>query len=170
MNALIPLVSEDLRRTADRYVNKGGGHNHSLQATRLVYEVFMRLVGSNAETPTNRVHFMAVAATAMRQILTDHVRRRRAAKRGGDFYRVTLSGLSAGRAGTGLDIIAVHDALARLDTIDPHQARVVELRIFAGLSNPEIAEVLGIGLRTVEKEWRRVKAWLASELSGDQDA
>lgn len=160
---LLPLLYDHLKRIAARQLGGGGG---TLQATVLVHEAFLRLVAQERPTFESRAHFVAVAATAMRQIVVDHARRRGAAKRGGGQAHVTLSGVAADDRGRDVEILALHDALARLEELDPRQARLVELRAFGGLNHPEIAEVLGVSLRTVEKEWRRVKAWLARALAG----
>ncbi|MFO0748901.1 MAG: sigma-70 family RNA polymerase sigma factor [Myxococcota bacterium] len=160
---IVPLVYEHLRSLAASQFR--GRSDQTLQPTALVHEAFLRLAGQEAPSWESRGHFMAVAATAMRQILIDHARKSGAVKRGGDRARVSLSDADPGVAARDVDVIALHDALERLAKLDERQARLVELRVFGGLSNQEIGEVLGASLRTVEREWRAVKAWLAKELA-----
>jgi RNA polymerase sigma factor (TIGR02999 family) len=144
---------------------------HTLQPTALVHEAFVKMMGARgAPSPwQDEAHFFAVAATAMRQILVNHARDRAAQKRGGgDARRVTLSDVPFAAEG-GADVLDVEQALAALEAVDPEQARIVELRSFGGLTNPQIAEVVGRPLRTVELEWRLAKEWLASHLEGHGD-
>ena len=133
-----------------------------------MHEAFLRLTRYDAGEVRDRSHFMAVAATAMRQILTDRARRRYAQKRGGaERERVTLSGLAAGEgmAAAPVDLVALDDILTRLAALDERQARLVELRFYAGMTEDETAEVMGLSRRTVQNEWRKAKAWLAAELA-----
>ena len=156
----LPAVYAELRALAASYFRGRGGQ--TLQPTALVHEAFLRL-HRHAGAVTDRAHFFAIAATAMRQILTDHARRRRALKRGGaDKERVTLSNLAA--FDSPVDLVVLDDLLSRLGALDERQARLVELRFFAGMTEQETAEVLGVSLRTVQKEWRKAKAWLLAEL------
>jgi len=136
---------------------------HTLQATALVNEAFVRLIRTD-EPWASREHFLAVAAKAMRQVLVDHARRKASHKRGGDWDRVTLSGVGPGTGQDQTDLLALDAALTRLQELNPRHARVVELRAFGGLTTQEVAEVLDMGVRTVEKDWRLAKAWLAREL------
>ena len=164
----LPLVYDHLRALAASHI--GRGRDRTLQPTALVHELFLKL--APGATFQSRGHFMAVAATAMRQILIDHARKSSAQKRGGDRARVSLSDIRPGDvAGAapddGVDLVALHDALERLAKLDERGARLVELRVFGGLSQQEAAEVLGVSLRTVEREWRRLRAWLARELAVD---
>lgn len=159
---IVPLVYDHLRSLAAGQFRGRG--DHTLQPTALVHEAFIRLIGQDAPAWESRGHFLAVAATAMRQILIDHARKSGAQKRGGDRARVSLSDADPAEAARDVDAIALNDALERLAALDARQARIVELRVFGGLGNQEIAEVLGSSLRTVEREWRAVKAWLAKEL------
>jgi RNA polymerase sigma factor (TIGR02999 family) len=141
----------------------------TLQPTALVHEAFVRLVRVDAPQWQDRAHFMAVAATAMRQILTDQARRRTASKRGGAAReRVTLSNLAAFESP--VDLLALDDLLGRLAALDERQARLVELRFFGGLTEDEAAESLGVSLRTVQKDWRKAKAWLLAELGRSEPA
>jgi len=158
---LLPKVYGELRALAASYF-RGRGAN-TLQPTALVNEAFLRLAKHDGEIK-DRAHFFAVAATAMRQILTDRARRRRALKRGGpEKERVTLSGIAAPDGG--IDLLVLDDLLSRLAALDERQARLVELRFFAGLTEDEAAESLGVSLRTVQKDWRKARAWLLAELS-----
>ena len=156
---LLPKVYGELRALAASYFR--GRDGGTLQPTALVHEAFLRLLkGTEIK---DRGHFFAVAATAMRQILTDRARRRRALKRGGaERERVTLSGLAVFESP--IDLLALDDLLTRLTALDERQARLVELRFFAGMTEDEAAESLGVSLRTVQKEWREAKAWLLAEL------
>jgi RNA polymerase sigma factor (TIGR02999 family) len=157
---LLPKVYGELRALAASYF-RGRGHQ-TLQPTALVNEAFLRLARAGGEI-RDRSHFFAVAATAMRQILTDRARRRRALKRGGpEKERVTLSGIAAPDGA--IDLVVLDDLLSRLAALDARQARLVELRFFAGLTEEEAAETLGVSLRTVQKDWRKAKAWLLAEL------
>jgi RNA polymerase sigma factor (TIGR02999 family) len=157
----LPAVYAELRALAASYFRGRGAH--TLQPTALVHEAFLRLE-KHAGPIADRAHFFAIAATAMRQILTDHARRRKALKRGGAAReRVTLSNLAA--LESPVDLVVLDDLLARLAALDGRQARLVELRFFAGLTEEEAAEILGVSLRTVQKEWRKARAWLYAELS-----
>jgi len=161
---LFPLVYDDLRRVAAKRL-RGEQHNQSLEATGLVHEAFIRLVpGAVHHRPQNRAHFFAVAARAMRQVLVDHARVRAAAKRGGDAARVTLTDSVIAGDNRSVDVLAVDEALRRLAALSERQAKVVELRYFAGASEREIADVLGISTPTVKRDWQVARAWLRKEL------
>ncbi len=141
---------------------------HSLQPTALVNEVWLHFMKGADLNLSNRSHFLAVAANAMRRLLIDHARARGAAKRGGGWERVSLS-VQAGRSqgkGDDVDVVALHEALNRLEQLGERLARVVELRFFGGLTVQEVAEVLGVAPVTVEKDWTKAKAWLRRELKG----
>ncbi|MGE3180319.1 MAG: ECF-type sigma factor [Phycisphaerae bacterium] len=159
---LFPLVYRDLRAVAASKLRNVRA-DHTLQATALVHESFLRLVQQTGAEWNGRGHFLAVAATAMRQILTDHARRRAAAKRGADWGRVTLSNVGVGDKPE-LDVLRLDELLQELCEADPRKHRVVELRFFGGLTVDEIAEVLGVSKSTVESDWRAARAWLAVEL------
>ena len=161
---LIPLVYEELRRVAGRRL-RGESPGHSLQATALVHEVYLRLVDVDRMTMTSRAHFLGVAATLMRQILVDHARRQRADKRGGAATMLSLDEVSPAAPDPGVDVLALDEALNALSAIDPRQCRVVELRFFAGLTIDEAAEALEVSPATVEREWALAKAWLYRRLS-----
>lgn len=165
---LLPLVYDELRALASGLFRRERA-GHTLQPTALVHEAYARLVRPAAGTGLaakfdGRAHFMAVAAKAMRQILSNHARDRHRLKRGGGWRRVTLGDCAAEGAEPDADLIAVDRALARLADLDPRQAEVVELRFFADLTVGEIAHVLGLSVSTVEREWRMARAWLGVEL------
>ena len=165
LERLLPLVYQELRRLAAHYM-RDEHPGHTLQPTALVHEAFLRLAGQDRANWQNRAQFMGIAGQIMRRILVDHARKRSASKRGG--WAVTL-GQAIRRQSTNVtqpeEILAVDEALARLEGVDPQQARVVELRYFGGLSPAETAEAMGISQRTVEREWSMAKAWLRAELA-----
>ena len=164
---LVPLVYEELRAIAQGHL-KRERPGHSLQPTALVNEVWLHFMKGADLDLSNRSHFLAVAANAMRRLLIDHARARGAAKRGGGWERVSLS-VQAGRSqgkGDDVDVVALHEALNRLVQLGERLARVVELRFFGGLTVQEVAEVLGVAPVTVEKDWTKAKAWLRRELRG----
>jgi RNA polymerase sigma-70 factor, ECF subfamily len=164
---LLPLVYDELRDLA-RHFFRGQRPDHTLQPTALVHEAFARLVkpGEASGSPAwnSRAHFFAVAAKAMRQILANHARDRRAAKRGGDWHRVTLSQEATPLDRRDVDLLDIDEALGRLAALDGMQTRIVELRFFADMTNEEIAHVLEVSVSTIEREWRMAKAWLATHL------
>ncbi len=160
---LASLVYDELHVIA-AHAMRGESAAHTLQPTALVHEAFLRLVDQRDAVWKNRAHFSGIAAQAMRRILVDHARRRRAAKRDGG-VRITLEDVGAEAPGvTSLDLIALDDALAKLASLDPRQAKVVELRFFAGLDVEQTAEALGISPATVKRDWTFAKAFLYSEL------
>ena len=161
---LFPLVYEQLHGLAQALLRRER-RDLTIGATVLVHEAFVRLIEQSRANWQDRSHFCAVAAQAMRRILIDHVRARRAAKRGGAWRRVTLEEAVETLAHEQLDLIDVDEALTRLAQVDPREARVVELRFFGGLSNVEVAEVLRVSVRTVEDDWRMARAWLRRELT-----
>jgi len=170
LNRLVPLVYSELRRLAGRYM-RDERQGHTLQPTALVHEAFLRLAGQDRANWRNRAQFMGIASQLMRRILVDHARKRHAAKRGGTL--VTLDeGIGSPRspAAQAEEILAVDEALARLERLDPQQARVVELRYFGGLSGEETAAAIGMSQRTVEREWTMAKAWLRAQLAGEEPA
>ena len=162
---LLPLVYDELRAIARAHL-KRERPGHTLQPTALVNEVWLRFMRGADLDLSNRSHFLAVAANAMRRLLVDHARARDAAKRGGGWERVSLSEQSGPtpRAQIDVDIVALHEALERLEQLGERLARVVELRFFGGLTVKEAAEVLGVAPVTVEKDWTKAKAWLRLEL------
>jgi RNA polymerase sigma-70 factor, ECF subfamily len=165
MERLIPLVYRELRRLAGRYM-RDERPGHTLQPTALVHEAFLRLAGQDRAAWQNRAQFLGVAGQVMRRLLVDHARGRMAAKRG---IPITLNEeicrQAAGRS-QAEEILAVDEIMTRLAILDPQQARIVELRYFAGLSVEETAEALDISPRTVKREWALSKAWMKIQLSG----
>ena len=164
---LLPAVYEELHQQAARAMRREHDE-HTLQATALVHEAYLRLVDQRRVEWRNRAQFFGVAAEIMRRILVDHARARHAAKRGGAAKRVTLGDADAASDGSdrGLDILALHEALERLAAMDAQQARVVELRYFGGLNIEETAEAMGISPATVKREWAVARGWLRRELEG----
>jgi len=163
--ALHDGLYRELRAIAGALV-RGRGEGQTLQPTALVHEAWLKLGASNTLEVHDRAHFLAIAAGAMRQILVDHARRRRAVKRGGGMRAVTLDSIDAvDDAAAPLDVLAVDECLVRLSRLDARQAQVVEMRVFAGMSVDETAEVLGVSPRTVELDWRMARAWLMRELA-----
>jgi len=159
---LMRLIHPELRKLAARCL-RAERPDHTLQATELVNEVYLRLLGHTRDLQ-NRAHFRAVAAHAMRNILVDHARARHARKRGGDMVRIDLDAAGLGVSATDERVLALDEALSRLSQWDPRQARVVQLRFFGGMTDEEIAEVLGMSTRTVKRDWRQARAWLYSEI------
>jgi RNA polymerase sigma factor (TIGR02999 family) len=161
---LIPLVYEELHRLA-RQQMRHERPDHTLQATALLHDAYLRLVNQPERTWRNRAHFIAVAAQVMRRILIDHARARRTAKRDGARHRVPLEEHLLLTRDQPDELIALNDALERLAQFDTRQSRVVELRYFGGLSVDETAEALGMSPRTVKREWCVARAWLHREVS-----
>jgi RNA polymerase sigma factor (TIGR02999 family) len=160
---LLPVVYAELRKLArSRLAKLAAGQ--TLQPTALVHEAYLRLVGSGDPGWNGRGHFFGAAAQAMRDILVEHVRTRRRLKRGGDRQRFDLSHIDVAGAGRSVDLLDLDEALRRLEREDARKGQIVNLRYFAGLSPEEIAEILGVSLSTVEREWRYIRAWLFSEL------
>lgn len=161
---LAALVYDELHGIARRLMRRERP-DHTLQPTALVHEAFMRLVVSAEQGWQNRRHFFAVAATAMRRVLVDHARGRAADKRGGALRRVDLDD-PAVFEDRNLDVIlAIDQALMRLERLDARQARIVEMRFFAGLSEEAIGELLDVSVRTIKRDWRLARAWLRAELA-----
>jgi RNA polymerase sigma factor (TIGR02999 family) len=164
LNRLMPLVYGELHRLAQSFLRRERA-GHTLQSTALVNEAYLRLVGAESGPWQNRAHFLGVAANLMRQILVDHARARNSAKRGGNPQRLTLDDALELRPDGGLDVVALDDALNGLAALDPQQARIVELRFFAGLTIEECAEVLGVSAPSVKRHWASARAWLYREIS-----
>jgi len=161
---LLPVVYAELRRLAHHYM-AGERQGHTLQTTALVHEAYIRLVDLDRMQWRDRAHFFAMAATLMRRILVDSARRRLRDKRGGGVSVTTLDDQEIA-ATSGLDVVALDDALDMLSTMDPQQGRIVELRFFGGLTIDETAAALDISPATVKREWTSAKAWLHSQLGG----
>jgi RNA polymerase sigma-70 factor, ECF subfamily len=163
---LIPLVHQELHRIAQRCM-AGERAGHSLQATVLVNEAYLRLVDAKDVAWHDRAHFLAVAARAMRRILVEHARAHRARKRGGGATRVTFNEALVVTNEPGQDFVALDDALEELAKFDERKSRVIELRYFGGLSVEDTASVLKVSPATVMGDWRLAKAWLRREMRGD---
>lgn len=157
-----------LRAVAERYFRSEPA-GHTLQPTALVHEAFLRLMEQDGPAFRDQQHFCAAAAIAMRHVLVDHARRRRAAKRGGDRRRVTLSTVELDFDQQSLDILHLHLALERLGKLDPVQERLVVLKFFGGLEMKEIAAEVGLSLRAAERAWRAARAWLLIQLRAGPD-
>jgi RNA polymerase sigma factor (TIGR02999 family) len=164
--ALIPLVYEELRRLARRYLWRERP-DHTLQSAALVHEAYLRLVRQEPPQWQNRAHFFGVAAQLMRHILVDHARNRLAAKRGAGAPRLTLDPKIALPQNREVDLVALDDALKRLASLDPQQSRMIELRFFGGLSIQDTSVVLGISPATVKREWTTARAWLQRDMKKD---
>jgi RNA polymerase sigma-70 factor (ECF subfamily) len=165
LDQLIPLVHRELHQIARRYMVRERV-DHSLQATALVNEVYLRLVDGNRVAWQDRNHFLAVSARAMRRILVDHARARGFQKRGGGAIRVVLDEALEVAEAPSHDFVALDDALVALEAFDERKSRVIELRFFGGLSIEETASVLGVSADTVKRDWRLAKAWLMREMRG----
>jgi len=163
LNKVLPIVAEELHRIAKRQMRKERP-GHTLQATALVNEAYLRLIDQTNVTWQNRAHFFGIAARIMRQILIDHARGVRRDKRGGAQVRLPLDEAIVFSPVKSASLIALDEALGRLEGKDPRKARVVELRYFGGLSVEETAEVLEVHPNTVIRDWTLAKAWLKSEL------
>ena len=164
VDQLFADVYTELRALAARYLHRER-KSHTLQPTALAHEAYLKLVGQTRVDWQGRAHFLAIAAQAMRQILVDHARRHRAAKRGGNRHRIALDDNLAIESSRNVDLLALEDALTKLTKLDPRQAQMIELRFFGGLSIAEVAKVMGTSKRSVEREWTMVRAWLRRELS-----
>lgn len=163
-NALAPLVMSELRAIAARALRRERP-GHTLQPTALADEAFVRLVGDARISWEDRSHFFGFAASAMRRLLVDHARARACDKRGGGAQRVALEDAQpAAPSETSLDLLALDDALTKLEELAPRQGRIVELRYFGGLTSEQIAGVLGVSVRTVDGEWAMARAWLRTQL------
>ncbi len=163
VDRLLPLVYDELRAQAGRFLREERP-DHTLQATALVHEAYLRLVGSGSKDWQDRRHFYGVAARAMRRILVDHARRHRSDKRGGRLRAVPLSEAELASLDRDVDLVALDEALTRLAAFDERKCRVVELRFFVGLTAEETAKTLGLSTRSIEREWRLARAWLYREL------
>ena len=166
LDALLPLVYDELHRQAAAYMRRERP-GHTIQATALVHEAYLRLMKEPNTRWQNRAHFCAIAANSMRQILVERARARRRLKRAGDQQRITLSDAIPAATPEALDVELLDAALTRLTELDPELARVVELRFFGGLSIEETAEVLGVSPATVKRSWATARAWLKREMRGE---
>jgi len=164
LDELLPLIYSELRKLASNYLRRERS-GHTLQATALVHEAYLRLVDQNQVQWQNRAHFFGVAAQMMRRILVDHARAHDADKRGGEFQKLSLDeNLEVSGGDQDLNLVALDDALNRLAELDPQKSKIVELRFFGGLSVEETAEVLNVSAPTVKRQWRMAKAWLYGQI------
>lgn len=161
---LLPFVYEELKRQARILMSKERG-NHTLQPTALVHEAFLRLTAQSGLDWKNRAHFYGFAARTMRQILVDHARRYATDKRGNRPIHFSLDDVQISIAERADSILSLHEALEKLEKLDPVQSQIVEMRFFGGMNNPEIAESLDVSERTVGREWQAARLWLYRELN-----
>jgi RNA polymerase sigma factor (TIGR02999 family) len=162
---LMSLVYAELRRRAGRYMRRERP-DHTLQPSALVHETYLRLLQKDRIEWQSRAHFYAVAAGEMRRILVDHARNRAADKRGGHLEKLSLDATAEYGASPPAELVMLDDALRELEKWAPRQARVVEMLFFGGLTEAEVAEVLGISVRTVKRDWSAARAWLHSQMNG----
>lgn len=163
LDRLFPIVYEELRKLARRYMQAERA-NHSLQATALVNEAYLKLTGYNRMEWQDRAHFFAVSSQVMRRILVEHARRRNL-KRGAGFAHVSLDETAIMGDGQDQELLALNDAMDALAQLDPRKVKIIEMRFFGGLSVEEMAEVLDVSPVTVKRDWRAARAWLYRELS-----
>lgn len=162
-DAFFELVYDQLKRIARKHVREAGGGG-TLRTTEVVHEAWLKLAGNGKKGWDGRAHFFGAASRAMRQVLVDHARHRRAAKRGGQLSRVTLGAVQAGVEMEIDEILAVDRALEQLDAVDKRLRQIVELRFFAGLREHDVAEILGVSTRTVERDWLKARLFLKREI------
>jgi len=167
LEKLTPLVYQELHRLAKAYM-RGERAGHTLQTTALVNEAYVRLIGAEGMDWQNRAHFYAVSAKLMRHILVDFARSRKQLKRGGEWDQVSLDEALSLTAERTAELLDLDEALTELSKLDERQSRVVELRFFGGLTEPEIAEVLQVSPRTVNADWSMARSWLLSQFSRKQ--
>jgi RNA polymerase sigma factor (TIGR02999 family) len=161
---LMPFVYDELRRQARNYLAKERG-SHTLQPTALVHEAYLRLVDQTRVNWQNRAHFYGVASSMMRRVLVDHARAHTRDKRGGAAVRLSIEDVQVPLEQRAADLVALDEALEELEKFDERKCRIVEMRFFGGLSDEEIAEVLGVSTRTVLRDWKTARLWLYRELS-----
>lgn len=165
LDELLPLVYDELHRQTARFLHKER-ENHTLQATALIHEAYLKLIGQKKVKWQNRSHFFAIASTAMRRILVDYARERQREKRGGNLENLAIDdAMQISANEKNIDLVALDEALNRLAKMNERQARVVELRYFSGLSNDETAEVLKVSNATVRNDWNIAKAWLKLQIA-----
>jgi RNA polymerase sigma factor (TIGR02999 family) len=171
LEALMPLVYDELRRLADHYLRRERS-DHTLQSTALVHEAYLRLAGQHPPEWQNRAHFFGIAAHVMRQILVEYARGRSAEKRGGNAITLTLDEAVAlpRQMQTDIDVVALDRALNELSALDAQQGKIVELRFFAGLTIEDTSEVMGISPATVKRDWVTARAWLFRAMTGESSA
>ncbi|MBK8809534.1 MAG: sigma-70 family RNA polymerase sigma factor [Acidobacteria bacterium] len=164
LDELLPRVYDELKRIAAYKLSIERG-NHTLQATALVHEAYMRLIDQHSVNWQNRAHFFAIASEMMRRILVNYAESHKAKKRNEGQTLISLDVAGEIAADSDVDLIFLENALRQLAEFDPTQARIVELKFFGGLTNEEAAEVLGVSVSTVKREWRMARAWLAAKLN-----
>jgi RNA polymerase sigma-70 factor (ECF subfamily) len=164
LDQLMPLVSNELRRLAKRYMSRENP-GHTWQTTALVNEAYLRLIDQENIQWQNRAHFFAISAQIMRRLLVDHARSRRDARHGGGAHHIMLDEAMVSSPARHDDLVALDEALGRLAALDARKSKIVELRYFGGVSVEELAEVLGVSENTIKREWLKAKAWLYRELS-----
>jgi RNA polymerase sigma factor (TIGR02999 family) len=167
LERLLPLVNTELRRLAAHYMRRESP-GHTLQTSALVNEAYLRLIDQKNVRWQNRAHFFGIAAQLMRRILIDHARKHQYQKRGGGTVQVSLDETAAVTEARAAELLAVDEALERLTAMDARKGRIVELRFFGGLTEEETAEVMGVSLPTVQREWRSAKAWLHRMLTDEK--
>jgi RNA polymerase sigma factor (TIGR02999 family) len=166
---LLPLIYDELRVLAAQRLGKETP-GQTLQATALVHEAYLRLVGTTPDAHwDSRGHFFSAAAEAMRRILVDRARHKHTLKAGGDYQRVELADVELAVSNTDEELLALHEALERLEKKDPRKAELVKLRFFAGLTNEQAAQALGISTSTADNDWAYARSWLRLEVSGSAD-
>lgn len=165
LEKLLPLVYQELHRHAAAFFRRERA-GHTLQPTALVHEVYLKLMKQDSARWQNRGQFFAVAARMMRRILVSHARSRQAAKRGGNETRITLNEEATPAPARDVNLLALDEALTKLEAMDAEKSRMVELRFFSGLSVEETAEVMGVSPRTIDRQWHTAKAWLHREIAG----
>jgi RNA polymerase sigma factor (TIGR02999 family) len=163
LEQLTPLVYDELHRLAQRYIRRENP-GHTLQTSALVNEAYLRLVDQKSVRWQNRSHFFAIAAQLMRRILVDHARSHARQKRGGQAQRLSLDATAIMSKESVVDLVAIDEALNKLARFDSQKSRIVEMKFFGGLSTDEVAESLHVSSRTIEREWRKAKAWLRGAL------
>ncbi len=167
LDALMAAIYADLRRLAENHL-RGERDDHTLQPTALVHEAYLKLIDQRSTDWKDRAHFFAIASQIIRRILVDHARQKHAVKRGAKLQRVSLQHAEINLPHTDVDLCALDDALVELNELSARQAKVVEMRFFGGLTLEEIATSLGVGRRSVDRDWAAAKAWLYFRLSADE--
>ncbi len=162
---LMPLVYDELHRLASRQMSRERT-DHTLQTTALVHEAYLKLIDASVVDWNDRAHFFALSAKVMRRVLVDWARSHRSLKRGGEFEPIQLDEALVVSPDSGQDFAGLDDALKALESVDPRKCRVIELRVFSGLTAEETAAVLKVSVETVNRDWRLAKSWLRRELSG----
>lgn len=168
LDKLLPLVNAELRQLAERYMRRENP-GHTLQTSALVNEAYLKLIDQKNVRWQNRAHFFGIAAQLMRRILIDHARKAHYQKRGGGALKVSLDETTAVTEARTAELLAVDEALNKLTAMDERKGRIVELRFFGGLTEEETAEVMGISVPTIQREWRAAKAWLYQMLTDEKN-